>query len=185
MNNIEIVEEITDGKVFLRKISEEDAKFLYKSLKKEVTKHLSINPLSSIEYSKKLIKRYEKYWDKKLQFNYVIELRQNNNKEKDVKKLGSISIWNLSWRHFRGEIGIWLNSRYWKQGYAKRALNLIKLIALHHLNLNRIEAHIAVKNKRSINLFIKCGFSQEGRLKSYLYLDGEFQDAVLLSLLRN
>ena len=147
-----------------------------------VSKYLSLGPLVSREHSQKLINNYLTYWDKQIQFNYIIEIRDNN-KSNEIKKVGSINLWNISWLHKRAEIGIWLNSKYWNQGIAKRALSLIINIGFYHLNLHRLEAHIAVENIPSINLFKKCGFIQEGILKDYLFLRGVYNDAVILSLI--
>ena len=184
MQNREIIEEINDGKVYLAKISTKDVDFVFSSLKEDtVSKFLSLGPLISRDHSQKLIKSYLKYWDKLLQFNYIIELRENNDKN-SRKKIGSINLWNISWLHKRAEIGIWLNSKYWHQGNAKIALSLIKVIATNHLKLTRLEAHIAVENKPSINLFKKCGFSQEGVLSNYLNLRGVYHDAVILAYIK-
>ena len=114
--NKEIVEEINDGKVYLSKISTKDIDFVFSSLKDEtVSRFLSLGPLISRDHSQKLIRSYLKYWDKHLQFNYIIELRENN-KGHNRKKIGSINLWNISWLHKRAEIGIWLSSKYWNQG---------------------------------------------------------------------
>ena len=178
MKNREIIEEINDQKLYLRKISLGDSEFFFTSLKEEaVSKFLSLGPLTSKEHSKKLLKNYLKYWNKNTQFNYIIEIKNDDN----IKKIGSISIWNISWLHKRAEIGIWINPKYWSMGFSKKALNMIKYVASNHLNLNRLEAHIAVDNQKSINLFVKCGFIKEGILKAYLNLKGNYHDAVILA----
>ena len=180
MKNIHIIEEINEGnEVYLRKISSDDADFFFESLREEtISRYLSLGPLVSQSYSKKLLKKYEKFWGEKVQFNYTIELRGKNH---DIKKVGAISVWRISWLHNRAEIGIWITPKYWSMGFAKRALSLIKIVGFVHLKLNRLEAHIAVKNKRSINLFKKRGFIEEGTLKQYLNLRGIYHDAVALS----
>ncbi len=185
MKNREIVEEINDKNLHLRKISLSDSDFFFSSLKEEVvSKFLSLGPLTSQEHSKKLLKNYLKYWEKQTQFNYIIEIRKQNNISNDIKKIGSASIWNISWLHKRAEVGIWIIPRYWHQGMAKEAINLIKTIAFYHLNINRLEAHIAINNKKSIHLFKKCNFTEEGILKDYLNLRGTFTNAVILASLR-
>ena len=181
MPRIEIIDEINDEtqNIYLRKISVSDTKFFYESLIEDpVSKYLSLGPLQSLDHSKKLIKTYLKYWDQNSQFNYIIELRKN-----DIKKIGSISLWNISWLHRRAEIGIWINSKYWNQGLGEKAINLIKIIAERHLLLHRIEAHIAAQNTRSINLFKKCNFKEEGILQEYLNLKGKFENAVILAFI--
>ncbi len=185
MQNAEIVEEINDGNFYLRKISNKDIDFIYESLKgKTLTKYLSLGPLISRDHAKKLIKNYLDYWSKNLQFNYIIEIRESHQKSENIKKVGSISIWGISWLHKRAEIGIWINSKYWNQGFSKKAINLIKNISYNHLKLNRLEAHIALNNTKSITIFKRCGFSEEGTLKQYLNLNGKFLDALTLSFLK-
>jgi len=180
-HDIDIIEEINDGKLFLRKISKDDASFFYKSLKNEsMTNFLSLGPLRSLEHSKRLIKSYLKSWERYLQFNYLIEIRENIS-----ERIGSVSLWNISWLHRRSEIGIWLLPSFWEKGIGKKALNLIKNIAFYHLNLNRVEAHIAIENDRSIKMFKGSGFKEEGILEKYLNLNSKFHHALILACLKN
>ena len=177
---VDIVNEIDDKIVFLRKISKNDCKFLFNSLKEEeIIKYTSIGPLKSLNHSKQLIKNHLNYWKKNKQFNYIIELYKNKKKT----PIGLINLWNINWLNKRAEIGIWLVPKHRGQGNARRAINLLKIIAFEFLRLNRLEVHIAKKNNSSINLFKNCGFKQEGILKDYLYLRGIFHDAITLALI--
>ena len=181
VSNSEIIEEINDRNLFLRKISKKDADFFFKSLnEKNLTTYLSLRPLKSLEYSKGLIKNYLRYWDNYLQFNYIIELHNL-----DLIKIGSISLWNVNWQHQRTQIGVWLIPSFWGKGLGERSLNLIKRIAFNHLKINRLEAYIAIENKKSISLFEKCGFEKEGMLKQYLNFQGKNHNAIIVALLKN
>ena len=85
----EVVEEINDGNLFLRKISKEDVEFVFRSLnEKVITAYLSLGPMKTLEHSKRLIKGYLKYWDNYLQFNYIVELEEipEDNKTKMANK---------------------------------------------------------------------------------------------------
>ncbi|MFW9827646.1 MAG: GNAT family N-acetyltransferase [Candidatus Thorarchaeota archaeon] len=176
----EIVEEINDNRVFLRKINKHDAEFFFYSLNdKNLTSYLSLGPLKTLENSKRLIRGYLKYWDSYTQFNYIIELA-----EKNKQKVGSVSLWNINWQHLRAQIGIWLVPKYWGSGFGKKALNLLKNIAFFHLQLNRLEAYIAKENIRSIYLFEKCNFQKEGILRKYLNFEGNYHDAILMAYLK-
>jgi len=182
MEDIDLIEEINDGKIFLRKVSKDDISFFYQSLKdKEMINYLSLGPLRSLDHSKRLIKNYLRSWDKYLQFNYVIELRDN----RTIQRIGSVSLWAMNWYHQRSGIGIWILPKYWKQGLGTMSIALIKNIAFNHLKIKRIEALIAVQNERSINMFKKSGFKEEGLLKKYLKIEGEFQDAVILACFKD
>ena len=180
--DVEVIEEIQDGNLFFRKISLDDAEFFFESLnEKAMTKYLSLGPLRDIDHSKRIINNYLRYWDKYLQYNYIIETRGNN----EIKKIGSTSLWNLSWLHKRAEIGIWINTKYWNLGIGKKALNLLKNIAFIHLKLHRLEAHIALENSRSIKLFKSSEFKEEGILEEYLNFKGRFHNALVLACLNN
>ena len=102
-----------------------------------------------------------------------------------MHKIGSISLWNLNWRHNRANIGIWITPSYWNRKLGKKALALIKIIAFNHLKLNRLEAHIAIGNENSIQLFKRCGFKEEGVLKQYLNFKKTFHDAFVLACLKD
>ncbi|MHA1670036.1 MAG: GNAT family N-acetyltransferase [Promethearchaeota archaeon] len=178
---IEIIEELDNDILHLRKIGKEDVQFFYESLTHApITIYLSLGALQSLEHARRVIKNYMKSWEQRLQFNYVIELKFSKLEE----KIGLVSLWNISWLHRRAEIGIWLLPKYWKFGYGKKSVNLIKIIGFNHLYLNRLEAHIAIENLNSIKMFKSCNFEEEGILKQYLNLNNMFQDAVVLSCLK-
>ncbi|MFX1570784.1 MAG: GNAT family N-acetyltransferase [Promethearchaeota archaeon] len=180
IRNSEVVEELIDGNLLLRKISKDDAEFIFKSLNdNDLTTYLSLGPLKTFEYAKRLVKNYLKYWDNNIQFNYIIELMG----EKKVK-VGSISLWNINWKHYRAQIGIWIIPTFWNKGLGEKSINLMKIIGFKHLKINRFEAYIAAENKRSIFLFKKCGFKEEGTLKQYLNFQGKFYDALVLAYLK-
>ena len=177
----EIIEEINDGNLFLRRITKDDGEFVFRSLNdKNLTTYLSLGPLKTLEHSKRLIKGYLRYWDNKLQFNYILEMQ-----EVKKEKIGSISLWNINWQHFRAQIGIWLIPSYWGKGLGEKSINLIKNIAFNHLKINRLEAYIAKENIKSIVLFEKCGFKEEGKLKQYLNFQGKYHDAIIVACLKN
>ena len=177
----EIIEEINDKNLFLRKISKSDADFFLNSLnEKDITNYLSLGPLRTLEHSKRLIRSYLKYWDNFLQFNYIIELHDHHK-----VKIGSTSLWNVNWQHHRAQVGIWIIPSYWGKGLGERAINLVKIIAFKHLKLNRLEAYVAEENRRSIYLFEKCGFQKEGILNQYLNFKGTYYDALIMACLKN
>lgn len=175
---IDIVEAISSESIHLRRLKKDDANFFYKSLlDPQITDYLSLGPLKSLDHAKRLVKSYVKSWELYQQFNYIVNY--------DSNKAGSISLWNVSWLHRRAEVGIWILPKYWDHGFGKKSIELIKIIAYQHLHLNRLESHIAIENLRSIQMFKSCGFKEEGVLKEYLNFGGEFQDAMILSHLKN
>jgi RimJ/RimL family protein N-acetyltransferase len=180
--NREVVEEIDDGIIFLRKVTKDDFKFFFRALNnKETIKYISIGPLLSFRHSKNLIERYLGYWQKNEQYNYIIEAFIDELKE----PIGAVSLWNLNWLHRRGEVGIWIKPLYWEQGFGKRTIELIKMVGFQHLHLHRLEAKITTQNHRSIYLFKTCGFKEECVLEEYLFLRGHYHNAMILGCLNN
>ena len=51
--------------------------------------------------------------------------------------------------------------------------------------MRRLEAYIAIDNKRSVSLFEKCGFEKEGILKQYLTFQGKHHNAIIVALLKD
>ncbi|MBD3195877.1 MAG: GNAT family N-acetyltransferase [Candidatus Lokiarchaeota archaeon] len=177
----EIVEEINDHELYLRKINSDDIEFLYNSLGEEnIIKYMSLGPLYSLKQAKNLLNKYLDYWENNKQFNYIIELREGQAKN----KIGVISIWNISWLHERSEIGIWMIPSHWNKGYGTRALEMIKTISFVYIELNRLEAHIVDQNQSSNKLFSKSGFKKEGILKEYINLRGKYYNAILYACLK-
>ncbi len=182
MLNIDIVETIDDGTVFLRKITKDDSKFLYESLNiPKVNEYLSLGPLLSMDHSRRLIKSYLKYWDEYSQFTYVVELFNNEN----FNTIGCTSLWNLNWVHQRAEIGIWLVPNCFNRKIGGRVVELVKIIAFNHLKLHRLEAHTAIQNLSAVRMFIKAGFTQEGVLEDYINLHRTFHNAIVFALLND
>ncbi|MBX8827890.1 GNAT family protein, partial [Ochrobactrum sp. SFR4] len=53
----------------------------------------------------------------------------------------------------------------------------------HELRLHRLEAACIPSNLRSVRLLEKAGFLREGTLRSYLKINGIWQDHLLYSLI--
>lgn len=53
------------------------------------------------------------------------------------------------------------------------------------MNLNRIELTVLEDNKRAIGLYNKYGFKKEGIKRQATYKNGEFQNMVLMSVLKS
>ena len=80
-------------------------------------------------------------------------------------------------------IGYWMGQRHAGQGHMFDALNLVIPYIFSSLQLHRIEAACIPDNTRSIRLLEKVGFRQEGYLREYLKINGEWRDHVMFSLL--
>lgn len=87
-------------------------------------------------------------------------------------------------RGHSAEIGYWLGRRYWGQGIMTRVVKAGAMHARRSWNTVRITAHIFEHNERSASVLTKCGFREEGLLRSYLRVDGEYVNARLYADVR-
>lgn len=98
--------------------------------------------------------------------------------------MGGISISNVRFGVSRsGQIGYWMNVEHAGKGIMSRALKLIVSFGFEELQLHRIEAACIPDNDRSKRLLENAGFNREGLLKSYLRIDGRWQDHYLYALI--
>ncbi len=82
-----------------------------------------------------------------------------------------------------GHIGYWMGEVFASRGLMADALSRLVSHSFDELGLHRIEAACIPKNVRSSRVLEKAGFSREGLLRSYLKIDGKWQDHVLFSLI--
>jgi [ribosomal protein S5]-alanine N-acetyltransferase len=98
--------------------------------------------------------------------------------------LGGITLGNI--RHGvaqSGHIGYWIGERFAGRGFMAEALDLLAGYAFDALKLHRIEAACIPANSRSIRVLEKAGFRREGLLRSYLRINGAWQDHYLYALI--
>jgi ribosomal-protein-alanine N-acetyltransferase len=81
-----------------------------------------------------------------------------------------------------GQIGYWVGERFAGKGLMVDAVRLVVPYAFGSLHLHRIEAACIPGNARSIRVLEKAGFTREGLLRSYLKINGSWQDHYLYSL---
>lgn len=79
-------------------------------------------------------------------------------------------------------LGYSLGAIYENRGYMSESLERVLKYAFEELNLHRIMANYIPSNKRSKNVLIRLGFTQEGVAKNYLRINGEWHDHILTSI---
>ena len=82
-------------------------------------------------------------------------------------------------------IGYWMGENYAGQGNMGRALALLLPYLFDCEGLHRIEAACLPSNHASIAVLKKSGFQQEGKARSYLCINGKWEDHLLFAALRS
>lgn len=100
--------------------------------------------------------------------------------------IGTVSLRNIMHGSYnKCEIGYKFSSAYHGQHYASEAIRRVIWIAFTELGLHRIEACCLPDNYASIQLLKALDFEQEGRMRGYTQIGGEYRDHLLFSLLRS
>lgn len=87
--------------------------------------------------------------------------------------------------HSKAELGYALYSDEHKQkGYMSEAVAFMLHYGFMQMDLNRIEACVGPTNTASLSLIRKFGFTQEGYLRKHYIKNGEVQDSLIFSLLK-
>jgi ribosomal-protein-alanine N-acetyltransferase len=84
-----------------------------------------------------------------------------------------------------GSIGYWIGAPYAHKGYMTAAVRALIPFCFGTLRLHRLEAACIPANTASIRLLEKTGFQREGYARSYLCINGVWQDHLLYARLKD
>ena len=56
--------------------------------------------------------------------------------------------------------------------------------AFYDLNLHRVQLQVLTLNNRAINMYLKCGFVEEGIRRKAIFKNGRYIDIMMMSVLR-
>jgi [ribosomal protein S5]-alanine N-acetyltransferase len=87
--------------------------------------------------------------------------------------------------HAHAEIGYWVGTAFWGQGFAAEAGRAILDWAFAELALERVHAHVFAGNTGSVRVQEKMGMTLEGRLRNYYRKNGVLIDSEMRSILRS
>jgi [ribosomal protein S5]-alanine N-acetyltransferase len=105
-------------------------------------------------------------------------------REGDGALMGGLSLSNVR----RGvtqsaSLGYWLGLPYAGRGHMTAAVTALVPFVFGALALHRLEAACVPSNAASIRVMEKCGFEREGYARSYLKINGRWQDHYLFAMI--
>jgi ribosomal-protein-alanine N-acetyltransferase len=84
----------------------------------------------------------------------------------------------------RAEVGYWLAKPLWGRGIMTAVVERVCQHAFEEFGLAKITAHVFTFNPASARVLEKCGFQQEGFLRTHFLKDDKLIDARLFALLK-
>ena len=96
------------------------------------------------------------------------QLRLIITEEGNNTPVGIVDLYEVSQRHLRAFIGIYIGKDFRGKGYAEEALKLIEEYAHNTLHLHQLGAKIEENHTRAVKRFSELGFKCSGKLEDWL-----------------
>ena len=158
-------------KIKLRPQKVGDAKRFYEILNNPNFIYFEARP-KSIADERKWLRENAKRRKDNISWNYAIIYGE--------QVVGGLGVKINYHRKYIGEIGYFIDEKYWGKGIASRAVKLTEVICFKKLGLSRIEILMQPANKASEKVALKNGYLKEGRMrKAFRSKDGEMKDCYL------
>jgi RimJ/RimL family protein N-acetyltransferase len=98
--------------------------------------------------------------------------------------LGFVQVLNINGLHQSAHLGVRIGEPADRgHGYGREAASLAINYCWNHLNLGRIGLTVFKTNERALRLYSSLGFETEGMMRRAFFIDGEWVDVVLMSML--
>jgi ribosomal-protein-alanine N-acetyltransferase len=129
----------------------------------------------SIEEEKKFLRLNSDKIKNKSEFNFSIIFNRVH--------VGAIGLRIEQSRPYIGEIGYFIDEKYWGKGITTQALIQLEKFILGNLNLHRLEIRMAKENKASQRIAVKGGYKKEGIMREMLCVEGKWYDCYVYAKL--
>ena len=108
---------------------------------------------------------------------FGIEAKSSN------KLVGIIFLTKISMIHKTCWLGVFVGDKNSRgKGFGSEAVNLIVDYAFNSLNLRKVSLEVVKSNKNAISSYKKIDFFQEGEMKKQVFIDGKYNDIIIMSL---
>lgn len=158
------------AKIELRNQRVSDAKMFFDILNNPNFEYFHTCP-KDVEAEREFLRQNAKKRKNNLEYNYAILYND--------KLVGACGIKIDQQRTFIGEIGYFLDEKYWGKGIGTKAVKILEKIGFDKLGLKRIIILMNPKNIGSEKIAIKCGYKKEGTMKQSIKDGDVFSDAHL------
>ena len=100
--------------------------------------------------------------------------------------IGIVRLMFIDWVSSVAELGIFIGDESARgKGIGREATKLILGYAFQGINLRRIYLRVSESNTKALHLYESCGFIKEGVLREHFWINGQYQNIVLLGILKN
>lgn len=104
--------------------------------------------------------------------------------KESAEPIGNAGVFAIDWPNRRCEYGVMVDEAHWNRGYGREATSRMVQYAFSELNLHRVELHVLASNAGGIKAYQAVGFVQEGVMRQTDFVDGLWEDVLVMSILR-
>lgn len=98
--------------------------------------------------------------------------------------IGQIAIFLVNDKNHFCEIEYCLGSKFHRKGYATEAVNAILYFSFNHVCFHKVQVCHKQGNLASQGVIRKCGFTYEGTLRDFFFMEGRYVDRLYYSMLK-
>ena len=103
----------------------------------------------------------------------------------DDELVGRAALFDVDPLARSAELGLSLLPGAQGQGYGRDVLRVLLGYAFRTRNLRRVHLQSLASNERALRAYRAVGFVEEGRLREHAWVEGAYDDVVLMSVLRS
>lgn len=167
---------IKGKKVTLRAMEKQDCEMVREMFNDPEMEGLVVGwafPVSSYAQEK----WFEAHYADDTNFRFVIETEEDG-------AVGIATLTGIDWKNRRAVHGIKLaNKERRAKGVGTDAVMAIMRYAFDELQLNRLDGSWFPENAASKGLYQKCGWTEEGVRRAYIFKNGKYRDLVVVGIL--
>ncbi len=167
-------------RLILRPFQKNDAKQVQKLAgRKEVATTTNLPHPYSEEMAEGWIKTHEPIFQEGRGATYAITLKNS------AELIGSISLMDINEFSNHARIGFWIGVSYWNKGYCTEAGKAVLEYGFIEKGLNRVHTGYMSSNLSSGRVLEKLDMVYEGTQRQHITKLGEYEDLVLVGILRS
>ena len=172
---------ITTERLILRQFEYKDDESMLKNwVADEKIQSLYSEPVySTKEAVRELLNKYIGSYDKSDYYRWAVVERKSG------ECIGQIAFFLVDSKNHFAEIEYCIGSEFQCNGYATEATKAIIAYGFNRISFHKIQICTKTINAPSKRVIEKCGFTYEGTLRDFFYMNGEYIGRLYFSMLKS
>ncbi|MEE1218385.1 MAG: GNAT family protein [Ruminococcus sp.] len=172
---------IETERLILRKFEYSDSSSMLKNwIADEKIQSLYSEPTYKTEEAvKELLTKYITSYEKEDYYRWAVIDKETN------ECIGQIAYFLVDSKNHFAEIEYCIGAEFQCRGFATEATKAVIKFGFEQMNLHKVQICTKTINIPSKRVIEKCGFTYEGTLRDYFYMNGEYIGRLYFSILRS